>query len=141
MFNRERPLYITLQNNNINHNNVHSKPPRNLSPIDHQNFSGLVNPSTRQNMITPNNQLRQGGSRAEVIGRPRGLKTHLCERELDRLKHELQVMREQIRCPICLDRSRNLVFMCGHATCQWCGDQVTACPICRRAVESRIILY
>ncbi|VDO55545.1 unnamed protein product [Schistosoma margrebowiei] len=137
----ERPLYITLQNNNIHNNNVHSKPPRNLSPIDHQNFSGLVNPSTRQNMITPNNQLRQGGSRAEVIGRPRGLKSHLCERELDRLKHELQVMREQIRCPICLDRSRNLVFMCGHATCQWCGDQVTACPICRRAVESRIILY
>ncbi|CAH8681183.1 unnamed protein product [Schistosoma rodhaini] len=120
---------------------VSSKPPRSLSPIDHQNFSGLVNTSTRQHIITPNNQLRQGGSRAEVIGRPRGLKTHLCERELDRLKHELQVMREQIRCPICLDRSRNLVFMCGHATCQWCGDQVTACPICRRAVESRIILY
>ncbi|CAH8588558.1 unnamed protein product [Schistosoma turkestanicum] len=120
---------------------VSSKPSRHLSPIDRQGFSGLLNTSTRQNMITPNNQLRQDGSRAGVIGRPRGPRTHLCEREVNRLKHELQVMREQIRCPICLDRSRNLVFMCGHATCQWCGDQVTACPICRRAVESRIILY
>lgn len=55
-------------------------------------------------MITPNNQLRQGGSRAEVIGRPRGLKTHLCERELDRLKHELQVMREQVSLKVFITR-------------------------------------
>ncbi|KAL3313533.1 hypothetical protein Ciccas_007860, partial [Cichlidogyrus casuarinus] len=63
------------------------------------------------------------------------------DKELRKLQHELQVMREQTRCPICLDRSRNLVFMCGHATCQWCGDQVTHCPICRRAVSDRIVLY
>ncbi|KAL5963648.1 E3 ubiquitin-protein ligase mib1 [Taenia solium] len=62
-------------------------------------------------------------------------------RELKRLQHELQAMREQTRCPICLDRSRNLVFMCGHATCQWCGDQVAVCPICRRTVTGRIVLY
>ncbi|TNN14251.1 E3 ubiquitin-protein ligase MIB1 [Schistosoma japonicum] len=120
---------------------VSSNPSHNLSPVEHQTYSGLVSTSTRQTLITPNNQLHQNTSQAEVSGRSRGPRTHLCERELTRLKHELQVMREQIRCPICLDRSRNLVFMCGHATCQWCGDQVTACPICRRAVESRIILY
>ncbi|TPP59042.1 E3 ubiquitin-protein ligase mib1, partial [Fasciola gigantica] len=92
--------------------------------------------------VTPNNRLHQSTSRSDSTTlRKRNQRPQLCERELSKLKHELQVMREQIRCPICLDRSRNLVFMCGHATCQWCGDQVTACPICRRAVESRIILY
>ncbi|KAF5405031.1 hypothetical protein PHET_01589 [Paragonimus heterotremus] len=98
-----------------------------------------LNSSTTRQPITPNNRLT-GRSEAVSI-RQRQTKVQLCDRELSKLKHELQVMREQIRCPICLDRSRNLVFMCGHATCQWCGDQVTACPICRRAVESRIILY
>ncbi|KAF8569141.1 hypothetical protein P879_01488 [Paragonimus westermani] len=98
----------------------------------------LNSPISRQ-PITPNNRLT---GRSETVSiRQRQAKMQLCDRELSKLKHELQVMREQIRCPICLDRSRNLVFMCGHATCQWCGDQVTACPICRRAVESRIILY
>ncbi|CAH8870153.1 unnamed protein product [Trichobilharzia szidati] len=104
-----------------------NKPPHNLPPMDNQTLSGLVNTSNRQAVIAPNNQLHQGPSRADIRGRPQGQRAPLCDRE--------------IRCPICLDRSRNLVFMCGHATCQWCGDQVTACPICRRAVESRIILY
>ncbi|VDP15213.1 unnamed protein product [Echinostoma caproni] len=101
-----------------------------------------LHPATTQQAITPNNRLHhQTPGRADPALRKRNARPQLCERELSKLKHELQVMREQIRCPICLDRSRNLVFMCGHATCQWCGDQVTACPICRRAVESRIILY
>ncbi|KAM7542320.1 hypothetical protein Aperf_G00000004386 [Anoplocephala perfoliata] len=86
-----------------------------------------------------------GGSNARPNNmRPSGsvISSGQCSsRELKRLQHELQAMREQTRCPICLDRSRNLVFMCGHATCQWCGDQVAVCPICRRTVTGRIVLY
>ena len=44
-------------------------------------------------------------------------------------------------CPVCLDRLKNMIFMCGHGTCQMCGDRMSECPICRKPVEKRIILY
>jgi hypothetical protein len=47
----------------------------------------------------------------------------------------------QTMCPVCLDRLKNMIFLCGHGLCQMCGDQMTECPICRKAVEKRILLY
>lgn len=44
-------------------------------------------------------------------------------------------------CPVCLDRLKNMIFLCGHGTCQMCGDRMSECPICRKAVEKRILLY
>ncbi|CAH8460893.1 unnamed protein product [Dicrocoelium dendriticum] len=117
--------------------------PRETSHNRLEDSTIAITGATSMQPVTPNNHLHHVGARGEtpMRGRPSQPNGRLRERELSKLKHELQVMREQIRCPICLDRSRNLVFMCGHATCQWCGDQVTSCPICRRTVESRIILY
>lgn len=47
----------------------------------------------------------------------------------------------QTMCPVCLDRLKNMIFLCGHGTCQMCGDRMSECPICRKAVEKRILLY
>jgi len=47
----------------------------------------------------------------------------------------------QTSCPVCLDRLKNLIFLCGHGTCQACGDRIVECPICRKPVEKRILLY
>lgn len=47
----------------------------------------------------------------------------------------------QTMCPVCLDRLKNMIFLCGHGTCQMCGDRMNECPICRKAVEKRILLY
>lgn len=47
-------------------------------------------------------------------------------------------------CPVCLDRLKNMVFMCGHGTCQLCGDRMAPgqpCPICRKPVAHKILLY
>lgn len=44
-------------------------------------------------------------------------------------------------CPVCFDRIKNMVFLCGHGTCQMCGDQIEHCPICRKTVEKRILLF
>ena len=44
-------------------------------------------------------------------------------------------------CPVCLDRLKNMIFLCGHGTCQMCGDRMQECPICRKPVEKRILLY
>jgi len=58
-----------------------------------------------------------------------------------RLQQELQEIREQVHCPICMDRLKNMVFLCGHGVCQNCGDRVQECPICRKQIEKSIILY
>ena len=44
-------------------------------------------------------------------------------------------------CPVCMDRLKNMIFLCGHGTCQLCGDRVQECPICRKPVEKRVLLY
>lgn len=27
-------------------------------------------------------------------------------------------------CPVCLDKLKNMVFLCGHGTCQMCGKLI-----------------
>jgi len=44
-------------------------------------------------------------------------------------------------CPICLTNAKNMAFGCGHQTCCDCGEDLEVCPICRRAIETRIRLY
>ncbi|CAG9854893.1 unnamed protein product [Phyllotreta striolata] len=61
--------------------------------------------------------------------------------DIQKLQQQLQDIKEQTMCPVCLDRLKNMIFLCGHGLCQMCGDQMKECPICRKAVEKRILLY
>ncbi|KAJ0181928.1 hypothetical protein K1T71_002650 [Dendrolimus kikuchii] len=61
--------------------------------------------------------------------------------DVEKLQQQLQDIKEQTMCPICLDRLKNMIFLCGHGMCQMCGDRITVCPICRKQVEKRILLY
>lgn len=92
--------------------------------------------------------------------------SHDTSNDIQKLQQELQDIKEQVKemfsvhclisfyiapsdtyqwfqtmCPVCLDRLKNMIFMCGHGTCQMCGDQMSECPICRKPVEKRILLY
>ncbi|XP_050526608.1 E3 ubiquitin-protein ligase MIB1-like [Daktulosphaira vitifoliae] len=58
-----------------------------------------------------------------------------------KLQQQLQDIKEQTMCPVCLDRLKNMIFMCGHGTCQMCGDRMHECPICRKPVTKTILLY
>ncbi|CAF1095461.1 unnamed protein product [Didymodactylos carnosus] len=60
---------------------------------------------------------------------------------LQKLQQQLQEIRDQTVCPICMDRLKNMIFLCGHGVCQQCGDRVSECPICRKQIEKSIILY
>lgn len=44
-------------------------------------------------------------------------------------------------CPICITNRKDMAFGCGHQTCCDCGEFLDACPICRRAIQTRIRLY
>lgn len=61
--------------------------------------------------------------------------------DMSTLLHQLQEMKEKTQCQVCMDRRKNCVFLCGHGTCQLCADKITECPICRKAVEKKIILF
>ncbi|KAK8774280.1 hypothetical protein V5799_011186 [Amblyomma americanum] len=61
--------------------------------------------------------------------------------DFQKLQQQLQDIKEQTMCPVCLDRLKNMIFLCGHGTCQMCGDRMSECPICRKSVEKRILLY
>jgi len=61
--------------------------------------------------------------------------------DVQKLQQQLADIKEQTMCPVCLDRLKNMIFLCGHGTCQMCGDRMSECPICRKTVERRILLY
>ncbi|CAM1319933.1 Uncharacterised protein r2_g2827 [Pycnogonum litorale] len=61
--------------------------------------------------------------------------------DIQKLQQQLQDIKEQTMCPVCLDRLKNMIFLCGHGACQMCGDRMSECPICRKPVEKRILLY
>ena len=39
-------------------------------------------------------------------------------RDVQKLQQQLADIKEQTMCPVCLDRLRNMIFLCGHGTCQ-----------------------
>lgn len=47
----------------------------------------------------------------------------------------------RISCPICMDKSKDLAFGCGHQTCYDCGKGLVRCPICQQHITTRIRLY
>ncbi|BFZ22874.1 hypothetical protein BsWGS_25913 [Bradybaena similaris] len=57
------------------------------------------------------------------------------------LKKRLQELEDTINCPICMERQRNRVFQCGHATCSQCADSLRICPICRKVIKQKINLF
>jgi len=65
--------------------------------------------------------------------------------DMQKLQQQLQDIKEQTMCPVCFDRIKNMVFLCGHGCCQFCGDTIEkncgVCPICRKPVEKHILLF
>ncbi|XP_073986784.1 E3 ubiquitin-protein ligase MIB1-like [Rhodnius prolixus] len=80
-------------------------------------------------MLTCNGPLMNNGSRDASSA------------DYQKLQQQLQDIKEQTMCPVCMDRLKNMIFLCGHGTCQLCGDRMSECPICRKPVEKRILLY
>ena len=58
-----------------------------------------------------------------------------------KIQQELDELKEQNSCPICLDQNKELVFQCGHQTCCSCGEELVECPMCRQEIQVRIKLY
>ncbi|VAI90193.1 unnamed protein product [Triticum turgidum subsp. durum] len=46
-----------------------------------------------------------------------------------------------LSCAICMDKSKDLAFGCGHQTCYDCGEKLVRCPMCQKHITTRIRLY
>ena len=46
-----------------------------------------------------------------------------------------------LSCAICMDKSKDLAFGCGHQTCYDCGGKLVRCPMCQKHITTRIRLY
>jgi len=63
--------------------------------------------------------------------------------EADKLEKELQHLREQRTCKICMDREIGVVFLpCGHfVSCVHCAPALKDCPVCRHAIHATVKTY
>ncbi|KAM6948875.1 E3 ubiquitin-protein ligase mib1 isoform 4-T4 [Aplochiton taeniatus] len=93
-----------------------------------------------QDLLQPNN-LALSWSSNNIPAMQRDKDNTNVNADVQKLQQQLQDIKEQTMCPVCLDRLKNMIFMCGHGTCQLCGDRMSECPICRKAIERRILLY
>lgn len=44
-------------------------------------------------------------------------------------------------CAVCMDRPKQIAFLCGHQACEQCSPLFTECHTCRTPIEGRIRLY
>ena len=57
------------------------------------------------------------------------------------MARRLNEMEENIMCSICMERPRNMAFLCGHTVCSDCGDELKVCHMCRKPIHKKIQLY
>jgi hypothetical protein len=57
------------------------------------------------------------------------------------LEKELEEVKREVECPICMAERCNIVFNCGHRTCMECSDligqQNNKCPFCKQQITER----
>ncbi|XP_014603514.1 PREDICTED: E3 ubiquitin-protein ligase MIB2 [Polistes canadensis] len=66
------------------------------------------------------------------------------ERHLERLRYlETRVadLEEANMCSICMERRRNVAFLCGHGACEHCAAPLKTCHMCRKTITKKINLY
>ncbi|XP_050306891.1 E3 ubiquitin-protein ligase MIB2 [Anthonomus grandis grandis] len=57
------------------------------------------------------------------------------------LENKIAEFEESHACSICMERKRNVVFLCGHGTCQVCADTLRTCHMCRKTITKKIPIY
>lgn len=84
-----------------------------------------------QDLLQPNN-LALSWSSGNIPALRRDEDNTNVNADVQKLQQQLQDIKEQTMCPVCLDRLKNMICMCGHGTCQLCGDRMSECPTAAR---------
>ncbi|XP_011696317.1 PREDICTED: E3 ubiquitin-protein ligase MIB2-like [Wasmannia auropunctata] len=93
--------------------------------------------------------LSQNGGRAKVDLRNNLGQTPLCLAVLHKHWPLVELLAHQKiadfdgtnMCNICMERRRNVAFLCGHCACEHCAAQLNTCHMCRKTITKKINLY
>ncbi|CAF0788949.1 unnamed protein product [Didymodactylos carnosus] len=61
--------------------------------------------------------------------------------KLKELESKVQELEDSNLCSICMERQRNVAFLCGHTACSECSQPLKTCHICRKQIMKKINLY
>lgn len=62
----------------------------------------------------------------------------------DRLRYlesKIMEIEETHSCGICMERARDVAFLCGHSCCARCAETLKTCHMCRKTIVKKINLY
>ena len=57
------------------------------------------------------------------------------------LEAKVQDWEDHYNCSICMERKKNIVFLCGHGSCAECVETLKCCHMCRKPIERTINMY
>ena len=57
------------------------------------------------------------------------------------LQNRVREIEDANTCAICLEKPRNMAFLCGHGTCVECAEALEVCPMCRKPIVQKIKLF
>lgn len=57
------------------------------------------------------------------------------------LENKIMEIEEAHCCSICMERRRNVAFLCGHGACVICAQTLKTCHMCRKSITKKINLY
>ncbi|CAD5122217.1 DgyrCDS10668 [Dimorphilus gyrociliatus] len=57
---------------------------------------------------------------------------------IDYYKEKIRSLEDTITCNICMEREKNITFMCGHQACSICSTPLKSCHICRKPITKKI---
>lgn len=63
------------------------------------------------------------------------------EDRLRYLENKIMEIEETHNCGICMERSRDVAFLCGHSCCGRCAETLKTCHMCRKTIVKKINLY
>ena len=83
---------------------------------------------------TPSENSESEGNQDDEVISLRTLKLHDLEAKVQ--DFELAYL-----CSICMERRKNVAFLCGHGTCTSCVETLKSCHMCRGPISHKINLY
>ncbi|XP_076044605.1 E3 ubiquitin-protein ligase mind bomb 2 isoform X4 [Oratosquilla oratoria] len=81
---------------------------------------------------------------SKVADDGRVLSTKSRQPSVERLRYletKIAEIEEAHSCSICMERRRNVAFLCGHGACVICAHTLKTCHMCRKPITKKINLY
>ncbi len=103
--------------------------------LDGQLWSSSLTTATRHMHRLPSTTTT---TTTTTVNNPDGEVINKVVRELETKVQELE---DGQSCSICMERSRNVAFLCGHTACSNCAQPLKTCHICRKPITKKINLY